>query len=120
MKLLLDEMYPPALADALGEAGIDAVTVADLRLTGTPDLEVFAAARAEGRAVLTENVADFTRLAAEHATSGDDHAGLLIALSSRFSRRPAGLKPLAAAIQKVTDENIDDRVIYLQPSGGRP
>lgn len=120
MKLLLDEMYPPALARALGEVGIDAVTVADSRLTGAPDQQVFAAARAAGRAVLTENVADFTRLAAEHATSGHHHAGLLIALSPRFSRRPAGLKPLVVAIQAVSDDNFDDRVIYLQPSDGRP
>lgn len=115
MRVLLDEMYPAALAEALGEAAIDAVTVAELRLTGAPDPEVFAAARGAGRAVLTENVADFTRLAAELATSGGHHAGLLIALSSRFSRRPAGVKPLATAVHAVADETLDDRVIYLQP-----
>ena len=120
MRLLLDEMYPAALADLLGEAGINAVTVADLRLIAVPDLEVFTAARAAGRAVLTENVADFTRLAADHASSGRHHAGLLIALSSRFTRRPAGLQPLAAAIQAIADENVDDRVIYLQPLRERP
>lgn len=114
MKLLLDEMYPAALAKALAEAGIDTVTVADLRLAGAPDPDVFAAVRADGRAVLTENVADFTRLAAEHLTSGGHHAGLLIALSSRFSRRPAGLQPLAAAIHAVAGENLDDRVLYVQ------
>lgn len=119
MRLLLDEMYPAALAEALDEVGIDAVTVADLRLTGAPDPDVFAAAIAAGLAVLTENVADFTRLAAEHATSGGHHAGLLIALSSRFSRRRAGLKPLAAAIHAVADENLDDRVVYLQAPSGR-
>jgi hypothetical protein len=118
VRLLLDEMYPAALAEALGEIGIDVVTVAELRLTGAPDPEVFAAARAARRAVLTENVADFTRLAAEHVTSGGHHAGLLIALSSRFSRRPAGMKPLAAAIHAVADENLDDRVVYLQPPSG--
>ena len=119
MRLLLDEMYPPALAGAFGEAGIDAVTVADLRLTGAPDPYDFAAGQAAGRAVLTENVADFTRLAAEHATSGGHHAGLLIALSSRFSRRPAGMQPLTAAIRAVSDENLVDRVVYLQPPSGR-
>lgn len=115
MRLLLDEMYSAALAGTLHEAGIDALTVADLRLTGAPDAGVFAAAQAAGRAVLTENVADFTRPAADYAMSGDHHAGLLIALSSRFSRRPAGVKPLAAAIRAVADERLDDRVVYLQP-----
>ncbi len=120
MRLLLDEMYAAALAGALEEAGIDAVTVADLRLTGAPDSEVFAAAREAERAVLAENVADYTRLAAEIVTSGGHHAGLLIALSSRFSRRPAGVKLLAAAVHAVADENLDDRVVYLQSAHGRP
>lgn len=118
MRLLLDEMYSAALAGALDEPGIDAVTVADLRLTGAPDAEVFAAARATGRAVLTENVADFTQLAADYVMSGGHHAGLVIALSSRFSRRPTGVKPLVAAIRAVADEPLDDRVVYLQPPGG--
>lgn len=107
-------MYPPGLATALTQAGVDAVTVADLRLTGAPDAEVFAAAQAAGRAILTENVADLTRIAADQVTRGEHHAGLLIALSSRFSRRPAGVPLLAAAVQAVGDEILDDRVIYLQ------
>jgi hypothetical protein len=64
--------------------------------------------------VLTENVGDFVRIAAEHSTAGGHHNGLLIALSSRFSRRPAGPRPLIAAVQAIADEQIEDRVIYLK------
>lgn len=117
MRLLLDEMYSTALADALRDAGVDAVTVADLRLTGAPDPQIFLAAHADGRAVLTENVADFTRLAAERAMSGERYCGLLVALSARFSRRPAGLNQLAATVAAVAAENLDDRVAYLKPPG---
>ncbi|MEO9137688.1 MAG: DUF5615 family PIN-like protein [Jatrophihabitans sp.] len=113
MKLLFDEMYGARLSDALREVGIEATTVAERRLTGTPDAEVFAAALAIKHALLTENVSDFTRLAAERSGAGGHHSGLLIALSSRFSRRPAGTGPLVAAIQAVTDEQLDDRVVYL-------
>lgn len=74
---------------------------------------MFGAAVAGGYAVLTENVGDFTRIAAEHSTAGGHHDGLLIALSSRFSRRPAGIGPLIAAIQAITDKQIADRVVYL-------
>jgi hypothetical protein len=63
--------------------------------------------------VLTENVGDFTRIAAEHSNAGGHH-GLLMALSSRFSRRPRGIEPLIAAIQAVRDERLDDRVVYLE------
>jgi uncharacterized protein DUF5615 len=114
VKILVDEMYPATVAEALRAAGIDATTVADLRLAGTSDPEVFGAAVAGGYTVLTENVGDFARIAAEHSTAGGHYNGLLIALSSRFSRRPAGLRPLIAAIQAIRDEQIDDRVIYLE------
>jgi hypothetical protein len=114
VKILVDEMYPATVAEALRVAGIDATTVADLRLAGASDPEVFGAAVAGGYAVLTENVGDFTRIAAEHSTASGHHHGLLIALSSRFSRRPAGLRPLIAAIQAVADEQMEDRVIYLE------
>lgn len=108
-------MYPQTLAAMLNEAGLDAVTVFDLRLTGAPDTEVFAAAQEGGRALLTENVADFTHLAADRLIRGEHHAGVLIALSSRFSRRPSGVASLAAAVQAVGQEILEDRVAYLRP-----
>jgi hypothetical protein len=114
VKVLVDEMYPAAVAEALQAAGIEATAVAELRLAGASDPEVFGAAVAGGYAMLTENVGDFTRIAAQHSTAGGHHNGLLIALSSRFSRRPSGLQPLIAAIKAVADEQIEDRIIYLE------
>jgi predicted nuclease of predicted toxin-antitoxin system len=115
VKLLLDERYPAALAEGLQAVGIDATTVAALKLTGSSDAEVFAVAVSVGYVVLTENVGDFSRIAAEHSTGGSQHHGVLIALSSRFSRRPPGIKPLIAAIEAVAKEPLEDRVIYLKP-----
>lgn len=114
MRLLLDEMYSARAAEALREANLQATTVAGLRLAGTPDAEIFSASQAIEHAVLTENVGDFTHLAAEHNASGGHHSGLLIALSSRFSRRPAGTATLVAAIRAVSHEQLDDRVIFLK------
>ncbi len=113
MKILVDEMYPATFSGAFEAAGIEATTVADLRLAGASDPEVFGAAVAGGYSVLTENVGDFARIAAEHSTAGGHHPGVLIALSSRFSRRPAGIGPLVAAIQALAGEQIADRVVYL-------
>ncbi len=67
--------------------GIDVVTVSGLGMAGTPDLDVFTYAVTEKRTALTENVADFVAIAAQHSTTGDHHHGLLIALSNRFLRR---------------------------------
>lgn len=118
MRLLLDEMYPPALADALGAIGIDATLVRELNLTGASDPEIFAAALAGGWAILTENLGDFTAPAAEHGMSGGHHAGVLIALSSRFSRRPAGVRPLVTAIGLAADDDVADRVVFLRRPHG--
>lgn len=106
-------MYPSSLGERLRTAGIEATTVGALQLGGSSDTEVFAAAVADGYVLLTENVGDFTRIAAEHSTAGHTHPGLLIALSSRFSRRPAGATALIDAITTIGAENFDDRVVYL-------
>jgi hypothetical protein len=116
VKLLIDEMYPAALVDGLQAAGIEASAVAALKLAGTSDVEVFAEAVAAGSALLTENVGDFTRIASEHSNAAGHHHGLLIALSSRFSRRPHRMEPLIAAIQTVAGEPLHDRIIYLERS----
>ena len=117
MKLLIDEMYPAALAEGLRAAGIDARTAAELSKAGSSDAELFACAIAGGYVLLTENVAGFAAIAAQHSSAGGHHPGLLIALSSRFSRRAAGLKPLIAAIDNIAGDQHEDRVVYLERAG---
>jgi len=57
---LIDEMLPTATAVAMRETyGHDAVHVAEIGLRAVDDAQVAAAARAQGRAVVTANVADF-------------------------------------------------------------
>ncbi|MDA8401263.1 MAG: DUF5615 family PIN-like protein [Actinomycetota bacterium] len=114
MKLLLDEMYPPALAQALGASGIEAVTATELGLAGWSDTDLLAAAATYGYVLFTENVADFARIAAECLTAGGHHSGVLIALSSRFSRRPGGIHAIAAAVHDVADQRLEDRLVYLE------
>jgi len=72
VKILVDEMYPATVAGELHAARIEATTVADLRLGGASDPEVFGAAVAGGYTVLTENVGDFARIAAGRAVLGSD------------------------------------------------
>jgi predicted nuclease of predicted toxin-antitoxin system len=114
LTLLLDEMYSVRLAEALRAADVDVCTVVELGLAGSSDPEVFAAAIADGRALLTENVADFARISADHVSAGQHHPGVLIALSSRFSRRAAGIEPLATAVRDIAEQQLTDRLVYLQ------
>lgn len=83
-------------------------------MAGRSDGDVFAAAVAHGYTLVTENVADCARVAADHLSAGRHHSGVLVALSSRFSRRPAGMSPLIAAIRAAAGDQFDDRVVYLR------
>ena len=57
---LVDEMFPAAAAEILRtKYGHDAVHVTEVGLGAADDMQVAAAARADGRAVVTENVVDF-------------------------------------------------------------
>ena len=57
---LVNEMFPPAVAELLRDTyGHDVVHVSEIGLRSADDVQVAAVARADGRAVVTENVADF-------------------------------------------------------------
>jgi len=57
---LIDETFPAATAEILRDThGRDAVHVREVGLNATDDALVAQTARAESRAVVTENVADF-------------------------------------------------------------
>ena len=59
-RFLVDEMFPRTAAVLLRDTyHHDAVHVAEIGLQATGDTLVAAAARAQGRAVVTENAADF-------------------------------------------------------------
>jgi hypothetical protein len=58
---LIDEMFPVAAAVVLRDTyGRDAVHVVEAGLRGADDSQVATAARADGRALVTENAADFS------------------------------------------------------------
>jgi hypothetical protein len=118
VRVVLDEMYPPALARDLRKRGIDATTASELGLAGSSDPDLLAWAAAHAAALLTENVADFARAASDVLLSGGHHGGVLIALSSRFSRRPSGLQTITEAIVAVSDQDLRDRVVFLELQRG--
>lgn len=63
---MLDEMYPPSLAEVLRAHGVDAFTAAELGPAGRSDSGRLATATADGYVLLTENIADLARLGGEH------------------------------------------------------
>lgn len=93
---LVDEMFPTAIAVMLRETcGHDAVHVAEIGLRGTEDAQVAATARAESRAVVTENVVDF---------AAERDVALIFVLKRNL---PAG-GGQAAALAKILDRWAQD------------
>ena len=79
-RLLLDEMYPPALAEVLGHYGRDALAVAGLEeLAGSPDTVILETASGAEGCLVTENVRDFAVLI-RHAS----HSGVLFVNAQRW------------------------------------
>jgi hypothetical protein len=108
VKLLLDEMYAPVVAEQLRARGHDVVSVHDAdyrRLEGAPDEEVLAAALTEARALVTENVPDFRRLEADALARGEAHAPLVFTSNRRFTRgEPGTIGRLVEALHVLVTE----------------
>lgn len=107
MKLLVDEdSQARRLLDAPRHAGHDVLSVAELGCNGLPDAQVFAQAQAQGRTLLTHNVADFPgagaagRRAASRGTAGAGpvpHPQPLALMGSNFM--PVRLRPHGALLR---------------------
>jgi len=87
LKLLLDEMYPAAIADSLRASGHDVVAVQEEEvLRELSDEALFAAAQAMGRAIVTENVKDYVPLDARAHAQDEPHHGLVFTTNRSFPR----------------------------------
>lgn len=94
---LIDEMFPPAVAGLLRDKyGHDAVHVTEAGLQGAEDAQVAAAARADGRAVVTENVADF---------AAERDVVLVFVLKKNLPAGGAQAPALAAALDRWAHEH---------------
>jgi len=97
--LLLDEHFPPLLAESLRRAGFDVTSVAETpSLLGTSDEQVYQAAIDNNRRVVTENVRDFRPLLVSALERGNPFAPVLFTTTGKFPRRLSALGPLASAL----------------------
>jgi len=84
-RLLLDEMFSPAIAVELRERGHDVIAVADRPdLRARSDEEIFAWASADRRWLLTENVKDCRPIMLRALLGGPPGFGLLFTSSRAF------------------------------------
>lgn len=122
MKLLLDEMWTAAIAESLRQRGHDVIAIVELGgLRGQADAAVFAYAREEQRAIVTENVADFRALALEALTTGRGHCGIVFTSGRTFPRgdpRTPGrmVRALEALLEMALSQ--DSLEWWLSPEAG--
>lgn len=99
VRLLMDEMFSPAVAAELRGLGHDVIAVAEHpELRSKNDEEVFAWACAEKRWVLTENVKDFRPILLRALQGGLPACGLLFTSSRTFHRSRKNPGPLIRAL----------------------
>lgn len=115
--VVLDEMYPPVLAQRLRAKGHDVVAVLDVEvgLASKSDEDVLTWAARNDRCVVTENVSDFARLAQQ----GFAHCGLVFVNSRRFPRTESGLHRMGEALHALLSQKGlpgRDGVTWLQES----
>lgn len=112
MRLLLDEMFPAAIARQLRERhGRDALAVSeDQHLAGQPDAEIFAVAQRAERTIVTENVPDYRRLAREWEAAGGVHHGVIYTTNRKYPpHRPQTTGRLVRALSSQLDASPSER-----------
>jgi hypothetical protein len=99
-RLLLDEMFSPAIAAALRDLGQDVIAVAERPdMRAMSDQEVFAWAASQGRWLLTENVKDFRPILLRALPAEAAVTGLLCTSSRSFPRSRKNPGPRIQAIR---------------------
>lgn len=92
MKLLLDEMYAPAIAEALRDRGRDVASASERDdLRSLADAVIFEAMQAEARVIVTNNVRDFMPLAQQALQSGSTFYGIVFTSDKSLPRRKANV-----------------------------
>jgi len=90
VRLLLDEMWTPTIALELRKRDFDVIAISEPahagRYAGIGDDQVFARAQEDGRAVVTDNIADYEQARSDWESHGQAHHGLIYALNPPFNR----------------------------------
>ena len=90
MRLLLNEMWSPAIAEQLRARGFDVVSACELAWAGRyrslEDDVVFARAQRDRRTIVTDNVEDYLLLHLGLEARNETHHGVLYALRPHFDR----------------------------------
>jgi hypothetical protein len=119
-QLLLDEMFPQAMADQLNAKGHDVrAVVANPEFLGLPDEDILIGATEAGRALVTANIKDFMPIDARYRAANRVHTGLIMVSSKTFPQNRAYVIAITTALDALlaTDGGIQaGGVVFLARS----
>jgi hypothetical protein len=118
VKLALDHHYSPQIAVQLRKRRCDVIAVIERGWEQEDDEPLVALCTTESRALLTNNVADFTVIARRWALEGRQHAGLIFTSDASMPRGRHTTGRYVTALQTLIRANPDgdgftDRVQWL-------
>jgi Domain of unknown function (DUF5615) len=116
--LLLDGMFPEAMADQLSAKGHDVrAVVATPVFAGLPDEEILIGAAEAGRALVTANIKDFMPIDARYRATGRAHAGLIMVSTKPFPQNRAYIAAVTTALNSLLTSpsgELGGQIVFLQ------
>jgi nucleoside-diphosphate-sugar epimerase len=120
-RLLLDEIFPNAMAEQLNAKGHDVrAVVASPEFAGRPDEEILIGAVEAGRALVTADIKDFMPIDARYRAAGRVHAGLIMVSTKTFPRNRTYVTAVTSALDALlsaADSVQPGGVIFLTGAG---
>lgn len=118
MRLALDHHYTKVIAEQLRAKGHDAVAAVERCWEREDDEPLLALCESEQRALVTNNVSDFTVIAQRWATQSRSHAGLVFTSDASLPRTRATIGTYVRLLDEMLAENADldafiDRIHWL-------
>ena len=118
MKIAIDHHYLATIAAVLRQHGHDAVTALERGWDREDDESLLSLCGAEGRALLTNNVADFAVIVRRWAADGRRHAGLIFTSDASMPRTRAATGRYVELLERILlsfpgDAEFSDRIEWL-------